>query len=381
MADEAIEDGHDGWMEDFGEYTPLDSLTAAGVAGHGGPQPLSARVPLRRRRGRRGRAAAHRPLPALRVDRRGALRRGGLGRRSDDALGFDGLRSAVRQALSMGLSGISIWGSDIGGFFAFGAGRADAGAADPLGPVRRGLGRDAHPGRRDRGPGEVAAAGLGPRPDRQLAPLREAAHPALPLPRGRRGRVPAQAGCRSCASSRSPTRTTRRAIGRDDEFLFGPDLLAAPVLEPGATERGSTCRAGAGSTSGARRVPRARRVAAPGAREADPRSAGEVTLPAPLDELPLLARAGTVLPLLPAGVDTLSDYPDGSTTSLDERRDGSPCSPSRGARARPASTSTSGSARASGNGAGRCGSRASGGARTECRRRWRRCPSGSSHAG
>ena len=27
------------------------------------------------------------------------------------------------------------------------------------------------------------------------------------------------------------------AAGRDDEFLFGPDLLAAPVLEPGATER------------------------------------------------------------------------------------------------------------------------------------------------
>lgn len=29
----------------------------------------------------------------------------------------------------------------------------------------------------------------------------------------------------------------REATGRHDQFLFGPDLLAAPVLEPGATAR------------------------------------------------------------------------------------------------------------------------------------------------
>src|SRR5207244_3645390 len=33
------------------------------------------------------------------------------------SFGFDGLASAVRQGLSMGLSGISRWGSDIGGYF------------------------------------------------------------------------------------------------------------------------------------------------------------------------------------------------------------------------------------------------------------------------
>ena len=38
-----------------------------------------------------------------------------------------------------------------------------------------------------------------------------------------------------------------------------------------------------------------------------------------LDELPLLARAGAVLPLLPADVDTLTDYPSDSTTSLGAR--------------------------------------------------------------
>ena len=62
-----------------------------------------------------------RPLPALGLDRRGAVRPGRLGWRPDHRFGFDGLRSALTQALSAGASGIGIWGSDIGGFFALGA--------------------------------------------------------------------------------------------------------------------------------------------------------------------------------------------------------------------------------------------------------------------
>ena len=46
------------------------------------------------------------------------------------------------------------------------------------------------------------------------------------------------------------------------------------------------------------------------------------TLPAPLDELPLLVRAGAVLPLLPADVDTLAPYGgDGGVVNLEDRRD------------------------------------------------------------
>ena len=42
-------------------------------------------------------------------------------------------------------------------------------------------------------------------------------------------------------------------------------------------------------------------------------------MPAPLDELPLLARAGTLLALLPSDVDTLADYGDRSAAkSLNE---------------------------------------------------------------
>ena len=48
--------------------------------------------------------------------------------------GFDGLRSAVTQALTIGMSGVARWGSDIGGYNSFGAKRApDAGAARSAG--------------------------------------------------------------------------------------------------------------------------------------------------------------------------------------------------------------------------------------------------------
>ena len=46
-----------------------------------------------------------------------------------------------------------------------------------------------------------------------------------------------------------------------------------------------------------------------------------VTLPAPRDELPLLVRAGAVLPLLPADVDTLAPYAGAGVVRLADRRD------------------------------------------------------------
>jgi hypothetical protein len=51
------------------------------------------------------------------------------------------------------------------------------------------------------------------------------------------------------------------------------------------------------------------------------RGGRSVSLPAPLDELPLLARAGTLLPLLSPDVDTLAAYGDRApAVSLHERQ-------------------------------------------------------------
>jgi hypothetical protein len=111
------------------------------------------------------------------------------------------------------------------------------------------------------------------------------------------------------------------ARDRDDEFLFGPDLLVAPVLEPGATSREAYLPAGSW-------VDFWRAVAfrsADGAfvlQDATPLAGGTTrVLPAPLHEVPLLVRAGAVLALLPPDVDTLAAYGAGmrGLVRLDDR--------------------------------------------------------------
>jgi alpha-D-xyloside xylohydrolase len=87
--------------------------------------------------------------------------------------------------------------------------------------------------------------------------------------------------------------------------MLGPDLLAAPVLDEGATERSAYLPRGRWvdvwrsakfeQGRGRLRIGRAKQL----------KGGREVTVPAPLDELPLFARAGSVLPLLPPEVDTL----------------------------------------------------------------------------
>ena len=118
---EAIEDGHDGWMEDFGEYTPLDSHSVRGEPGtqvHN-PYPREYHCTAHEEA-----LAADRPI--VRFQRSGwtgtaACASVVWGGDPSTVWDFDGLQSSVREALTMGLSGISTWGSDIGGFFAIGS--------------------------------------------------------------------------------------------------------------------------------------------------------------------------------------------------------------------------------------------------------------------
>ena len=178
---EAVDDGYDGWMEDFGEYTPPDSRSANGMGGE----------------------SMHNLYPTLYHRASGDFqrRRGGVaafGRSGwtgaaagmqmvwggDPTVdwGFDGLSSAVTQALTMGTSGVSRWGSDIGGFFALGIAPADARAADPLDPVRRRVRRHAHAGR---------GRGACPTSPGRRSPTRRS--------------CPSGAATRSCARSSIPT--------------------------------------------------------------------------------------------------------------------------------------------------------------------------------
>ncbi|HEY2593469.1 MAG TPA: hypothetical protein VGK33_06190, partial [Chloroflexota bacterium] len=93
---------------------------------------------------------------------------------------------------------------------------------------------------------------------------------------------------------------------RSDQYLLGPDLLVAPVLEPGARERVVELPPGRwvdlwrsavyDQSSGGISTREPRVLPGPAV----------ITLPAPLDEIPLLVRLGAVIPMLPPDVWSLA---------------------------------------------------------------------------
>ena len=252
-------------MEDFGEYTPPDSRSRR-TACTGDRRCTTTTRPSTTAPRTDFSAAARVGRSAASTARAGPARRACSqivwGGDPTTDWGFDGLRSAVRQGLTMGLSGVAS-GARTSAASSRSAPPADARAAEALDPVRRGLGRDAHPGQRLRAARQgrraadlrrrrAAGAGAATRKLRtQLYPYLAAADAEY-----------RRTGCRSCATSRWPIPDDPRAAARDDEYLFGPDLLAAPVIEPGATPpRALRAARHVGRPVALGRLPRARRRA------------------------------------------------------------------------------------------------------------------------
>ena len=321
LVGEAVAQGKDGFMEDFGEWTSPLAQSADGTP----PARIHNRYP-RDYHCAVQRIARGLGRPLVRFQRSGWT---GAARCSVNVWGgdpttvwgFDGLRSAVSQALTIGMSGVARWGSDIGGYNSFGAReRLSRELLDrwiQLGAVsgvmrtkRSGIALPAY-----ERPQIFDAASLPvwrryAKLHTQLLPYIEAAdaeYRATGMPLMRHGLL---------TNPGDP-----RARAADDQFGFGPDLLAAPVLEPAARTRrlylprghwvdlwrSATYRDGDGSLGlGRARLLRGRR---------------EVALPAPRAELPLLVRAGAVIPLLPADVDTLAPYRGAGVVRLRDRRD------------------------------------------------------------
>jgi len=90
----------------------------------------------------------------------------------------------------------------------------------------------------------------------------------------------------------------------DTEYLLGPALLVAPVVTEGATSRQVHLPPGAWFSYWG------------GAAVQGPAT---LTAEAPIGQPPLYVLAGTVLPLLPSGIDTLVASSDPSTVSLSQR--------------------------------------------------------------
>jgi alpha-glucosidase (family GH31 glycosyl hydrolase) len=318
LLQEAVDDGYDGWMEDFGEYTPEDSVSADGRPGS---EEHNLYVTLYHRAARAFSARTAKPLARFnRSGWTGAAAQSQVvwGGDPSTGWGFDGLASAVRNGLSMGLSGVSLWGSDIGGFFALslpqttpelerrwiefgfvsGVMRTEAtGFALTKQPRAQITDKDVLPV-------WTRYARLRTQLLRYLAAAqREYQRSGLPIMRQLALAYPSDA----------------RATARDDELLFGPDLLAAPVLEPGAGTRKLYLPTGrwvelwrsVRLTPGyALRPLRARVLRGP----------DDSVVDAPQDEIPLLVRAGALIPMLDPAVQTLTGYGDGVVHLRDRAR-------------------------------------------------------------
>ena len=233
---EAVGHGYDGWMEDFGEYTPTDARSADGTPG----ALMHNRYPVLYHRAAHAYARGA-PRPLARFNRSGwtgAARHSQIvwGGDPTTSWGFDGLRSAVYQGLTMGLSGVSVWGSDIGGFFSLGENRLtpellvrwiEVGmASGVMRTEANGFDLPAKDRAQIFDPGVLPVWRRYAKLRTQLYPYLSAADAAyrrtgLPIMRHLALAFPRDA----------------RASKRDDEFMFGPSLLAAPVLDEGATAR------------------------------------------------------------------------------------------------------------------------------------------------
>ena len=329
---EAFDQGKDGWMEDFGEYTPPFARSADGTP----PEQIHNRYP-RDYHCAVQRIAARLGRPVTRHQRSGwtgAARCASIVWGGDPSTlwGFDGLSSAVTQGLTIGMSGVARWGTDIGGYFSFGAGYGDRkpGATEDETLTRELLHRWIEFGAvaavmRTKRSGIAIPSYARPQvfdPEslpvwRRYTKLHTQLHPYLEaadaeyrrsgLPIMRHGLL---------------THPGEPAVaGAHDQFLFGPDLLAAPVVAPGERFRRVEVPSGIwvdwwrsvrfDGRDGAFLPLRARKLVG-GRRH---------VLPAPEDELPLLVRAGAVLPLLPEDVDTLAPYGGDGVVRLDQRRD------------------------------------------------------------
>ncbi len=319
LTDEALGHGFDGWMEDFGEYTPLDAVAAGdGATGtrfhnryprdyHCGVQAATADAgkPLARfvRSGWTGSAACS-PLV--------------WGGDPSTAFGFDGLESSIYQALSIGTSGVGLWGSDIGGFFALGFAELTPELLDrwiAFGALSV-LMRNQKDG--------IAI------PPKARPQLWEPAH----LPIWRRyaklhtqlypyvGAAVAEYHATGMPVMRHHVLThpdDPRAVERDDQYMFGPDLLVAPVYVEGANTRELYLPPGRWlewwkaieyRDSDGDFVIRDAPVVEGGR---------SITVDAPIDEIPMFVRAGARIPKLPADVFTLAEH--GTDPSIVHLRD------------------------------------------------------------
>ena len=321
----SVDHGYDGWMEDFGEYTPADSVATDGTPG---TQMHNLYVREYHKAASDFSATAGKPL--ARFQRSGWS---GTAPYAQVVWGgdpttwwdFDGLSSVVKDGIGMGLSGISLWGSDIGGYFSV---STQVPALQPELLKRwievgfaSGVMRNETDG----------LAGAGKTQSRtqitdaenlpiwaKYSKLRTQLYPYLSAAE----KAYDNTGVPIMRSLMLDYPTDAKAVALQDEYGFGPDFLAAPVLKQGATTRSAYLPKGdwVDFWRSARLNPSTGALEPTGSTVLT--GGKSVTVPAPIDQIPLFVKAGAAIPLVAPDVWTLADYGTSSDiVHLSDRQD------------------------------------------------------------
>ncbi len=282
--------GFDGWMSDYGEWLPADAVLHDGeeAEAYHNTYPrayfLAVQAAMKH---------ANDPAHSLYFVRSGSIHTAPLqpvvwaGDQWTNFMPDDGMPTVVTMGLNLGLGGIAIYGSDIAGyqngtyppstkecFFRW----TEVGALSPVMRTHHGtkartnwwFGEDAD---------TIAHFKRWATFHARLWPyLRAAANEAyqhgMPIMRQLALAFPSQ----------------DRAWTIDDEYLFGPSLLVAPVTVQGATSRSMW-------------IPPGRWMPFQGGDEVT--GPKDLTADAPLTEVPMFVPPGTIIPMLPDTLDTL----------------------------------------------------------------------------
>lgn len=302
MFQRALDLGYSGWMYDFGEYVAADVVASNGLSG----EQFHNLFPVLYDK------AAHDALEQMdpgdwyyfsRSGYTGASQWAPMVWSGDPDASFDdaeGLPAQVRAGITASMSGVAHWGSDISGFKCIADGSAAADGELVTRWIQAGaMSSNMHDE-------DSCSGGSGPKaniwtsPDAQAAWRTYARLHTRMLPYLLA--LAAEAHATGAPVIQSPwLRNPIPALAAvDDAYYFGPSLYAAPVVARGARDKTIALPPGLfvdwsdqtlldGGGGGA-----------------------SVTVPAPLDKLPLLLVDGTLVPLLDPTIDTVADESNAS---------------------------------------------------------------------
>jgi alpha-glucosidase (family GH31 glycosyl hydrolase) len=311
---QAIDDGWDGWMYDFAEYVPTDAVFANGMTGMEGhnlypllyqkaahdlmEQKLPGDYLVFVRSGYAG------PTPFGFAGTGGLVPMVWAGDESTDFDLADGLPAALMAALNAGMSGIPLWGSDIGGYHYIYNPPPDEDVYlrwTELGAFSA----DMHD--ENNGSGNGTRFQIWDDPAAVQTYARYAGLKTQMIPYVKLAvRAAREHGWPVMRHLFLDHPQDPRTWTMTDEYMYGDSLLVAPVVTRASTSRS---------------------VYLPDAQYFDywtgsrVAGAGDVTAQAPLDVVPVYARVGAIVPMLAADVETVVTPTDGSVISSASRAD------------------------------------------------------------